>query len=775
MSLGAAEARGNATAVVMKDKTTRTYGRCAPPGVAVPSKPPNVHDRALSWPTGETLALSPGMLIGVVINASVASVLAVFAVLLLFAGRRRPSSRLLAVFLGLVALNFAAIAWWLTSSTGFDTRNGDLLRVSHLALALDPFYLLAFVLSYPYRRPSAVGALLLAVVGIVGLAGLARVLLAATPMDALPLLAGGLILGYVGAWIFALEGVLRAPTPLLAERSAWLLAAVGIAVLPRLGLTPQEMDHLLYWHLYADMGSRLGEQWFGNGYFGTALGEVLMISMVSFAFLALARLRIGRSANRDIAKRALRIVAWGVLAIATLGASLAFLEHILGSPTGFNLYALRWFPFAGFLVYGILRYEVVEFTADAASVMSTVGSIMGAISVFSASAIWLASQGLASTTTVTLAIALALGSAMPFAALTRTLASRIAEQASDGRFSPGARRLELYRAALESSYARGTPDHAARRTLDRDRRAFGVSLDEGRALEHVVAMRLARAPRPLDAGEEILPGVVIERELGRGAQGRALLARRVTSGERVVVKEAFPAGEDGLLSEALALRRLQHPSIVPLLDVHVKEGRAYLLSPFVEGETLAHRLARDALDPAAVQRIATQTLAALGSAHDAGVVHRDIKPSNLLVKPDGSVALIDFGVASIHENATLAGTIAGISGMDELVGTLQYMAPEQTRAEPVGRRADLYSLALVLAECLTGKPARDLRGASPGAAIQIVASGQLDLRDVAAPWRAFIERATAADPRERFADAPEMARALPTAPLPPGGGGVKAR
>src|SRR5439155_13520932 len=138
-------------------------------------------------------------------------------------------------------------------------------------------------------------------------------------------------------------------------------------------------------------------------------------------------------------------------------------------------------------------------------------------------------------------------------------------------------------------------------------------------------------------------------------------------------------------------------------------------------------------------RMAFEVLAALEAAHRAGLVHRDVKPANILLGLDGRARLTDFGVATVTGKEGL--TVSGLQQFAEFAGTLAYMAPERARGEPVDARADVHALGLVLLEAIHGSLTRDV-SVAPSA------------------WRSLIARATAPDPRDRFASAAEMAGAL---------------
>jgi serine/threonine protein kinase len=150
--------------------------------------------------------------------------------------------------------------------------------------------------------------------------------------------------------------------------------------------------------------------------------------------------------------------------------------------------------------------------------------------------------------------------------------------------------------------------------------------------------------------------------------------------------------------EAHAAARLSHPNAVTIYDFLEERGEHYLIMEFVEGVNLKQYLAqKSALSPEEAVQIASQVCSVLQVAHDNGFIHRDIKPQNIMVTPDGQAKLTDFGIVRVMEAAGLTNT--GI-----VLGTADYLAPEQARGEPLSPASDLYSLGVVLYEMLAGRP-----------------------------------------------------------------------
>ncbi len=194
------------------------------------------------------------------------------------------------------------------------------------------------------------------------------------------------------------------------------------------------------------------------------------------------------------------------------------------------------------------------------------------------------------------------------------------------------------------------------------------------------------------------------RPLGRGGMGVVYEAEEGPTGQRVAVKlvAAAAAPEHGLRTrfeaEIQTLRQLNHPNIVRLLGFGEEGGQLYYAMELVEGDSLETELARGRrFDWREVVQIAVQVCQALRHAHDRGIIHRDIKPSNLLLAPAGQVKLSDFGIARIFGQTRL--TVPG-----NVVGTAEFMAPEQAEGQTAGPASDLYSLGALMYVLLSGKP-----------------------------------------------------------------------
>jgi hypothetical protein len=196
-----------------------------------------------------------------------------------------------------------------------------------------------------------------------------------------------------------------------------------------------------------------------------------------------------------------------------------------------------------------------------------------------------------------------------------------------------------------------------------------------------------------------IPGFDLGAEIGRGARTVVHRARRGDKTVAVKIAVFDPEAGDAaarLRREAAVLASVHHPALPAVLDVGEAEGRPYLVLEYVDGVTLARRIAEEALDEAEAVRVGRTLASALVEVHRHGLVHRDVKPENVVVDPAGRAHLVDLGLA------TLTGADAG----GAFSGSLLYSAPEQSGVlrRPVDGRADLYSLGCVLYECVARRP-----------------------------------------------------------------------
>ncbi len=251
-------------------------------------------------------------------------------------------------------------------------------------------------------------------------------------------------------------------------------------------------------------------------------------------------------------------------------------------------------------------------------------------------------------------------------------------------------------------------------------------------------------------------------KLGEGAMGEVYHAIDVRLGRAVAIKAlktaASGADKSRFLREARTVSRIDHPNVVTIFDVVEEDDSLYLVMQYVQGRTLRELMVERRPEVGEALRIAGDVAAGLKAAHAIGVVHRDIKPANVMVLPDGSSKILDFGVAHLAEADYTTLTASGT-----VVGTLHYMAPEQLAGKPVDPRADIYSLGVVLYEMLSGRVPFAGREAGP-LVHDIVSREPVPLprlvRGLPQGVAAVVSKAMAKRPEDRYAGADELGHDL---------------
>ncbi len=255
--------------------------------------------------------------------------------------------------------------------------------------------------------------------------------------------------------------------------------------------------------------------------------------------------------------------------------------------------------------------------------------------------------------------------------------------------------------------------------------------------------------------------------LGRGGMGEVYRARDLKLGRDVAIKtlpQEFARDPERMARferEARLLASLNHPNIAAIYGVEEAEGLRLLVLECVEGETLAERLAAGPLPLEEALEVSAQIAAGLEAAHEAGVIHRDLKPGNVKIRPDGSVKVLDLGLArslepsvaaqdlSVSPTVTSPATRTGV-----ILGTAAYMSPEQARGKPLDKRADIFSFGCVLYECLTGRQA--FRGESVSDTLAAILKSEPDWSTLPSETpsriRDLLRRCLQKDPRRRLHD-----------------------
>jgi serine/threonine-protein kinase len=255
--------------------------------------------------------------------------------------------------------------------------------------------------------------------------------------------------------------------------------------------------------------------------------------------------------------------------------------------------------------------------------------------------------------------------------------------------------------------------------------------------------------------------------LGLGGMGKVYKVRNVISDRAEAMKVLLPdlnshqSLADRFLREIRLLASLNHPNIAALRTALTYENQLVMIMEFVEGETLANRIARAPISTAEAVNYSEQILSALSYAHKHSIIHRDIKPANMMLTPQGAVKLMDFGIAR-------SGTDGSLTSTGTTLGSLNYMPPEQVRGEAADARSDLYSFGISLYELLTGKlPFQgDSQYSLMTAQLNQQPASPISLRaDVPPALNEIILMAMAKEPSDRFQSADAFANALKSVPV----------
>jgi serine/threonine-protein kinase len=252
--------------------------------------------------------------------------------------------------------------------------------------------------------------------------------------------------------------------------------------------------------------------------------------------------------------------------------------------------------------------------------------------------------------------------------------------------------------------------------------------------------------------------------IGQGGMGEVYRARDTKLGRDVALKilpEAFASDPERFARfqrEARVLAALNHPHIATLHGFEDTAGRFAIVMELVEGPTLADRISQGPLPLDEALAIARQVAAALEAAHDQGVVHRDLKPANVKVKDDGTVKVLDFGLAKAMDTASASGdvmdsptiTSPAMTMQGVILGTAAYMSPEQARGKRVDKRSDIWAFGCLLYEMVTGK--RLFVGEDVTETIAAVVKSEPDLNHAPREVRRLLTKCLEKDPRKRLRD-----------------------
>jgi hypothetical protein len=456
------------------------------------------------------------------------------------------------------------------------------------------------------------------------------------------------------------------------------------------------------------------------------------------AALGLASARSRGADGPGGARSVRRWTALGVLLAAVLSVDALFLLlPPLGSRVDFGVLgrgaaAVRWLLFGGLVSVAVLRHEMLGMSLGlrrvAARLLVAFAFVAAVILAFAASASALGRTGIGLRPVEIAILAAVLLLSQGFRAVVDRIA--VSWYGLPDRSDPAAA-ADAYRAAVLQAHegAGGLAGNSP--ALDRLRRELGLDGRTAAALEEAAARSLEG---PLAAGQVLAGRFRVVRFLGRGGAGRAFLAQDELLHRTIVLKEVLLDGPDqeaAVLREARLAAGLQHPNVVTLHDVVRRPGSVLLVSEHVAGGTLQARLDDGSPRPGAdaAFRIADGLLAGLEAIHARGIVHRDLKPANVLLQPDGTPKIADFGIAQARHGAT-----ARYEGPHAIEGTPGAMSPEQRRGDVATPASDLYQAGLLL-RALFPKPAP-------------------------AGVPAVVRRALRAEPDERWESATQMREAL---------------
>lgn len=475
---------------------------------------------------------------------------------------------------------------------------------------------------------------------------------------------------------------------------------------------------------------------------------VLRVAVLGWVVLRVAR-------ARDFPLREAALVA------AFVPALFSTLEGLLAAPGGAITTAGLWrLLVVSILAYAIARHRMFDLElrihalAPAAAYIilgaAGVGSLWWAFSDAWGRWPWLGVAAL-------LGVAFA---AMPVPRWSRALARRAFPHVAEPDYVYQ-RKIQLYRAALAEAHAGEAGERTEDAFLAELRRSLRISETEHRLLLTVV--RGAGQAKPASGGAERFR---ILRELGRGSFGRALLAHDSKLDRRVVLKQVHAPwlmGDDArrrLMDEARVASRVKHPNVVTVHDAVDDATVPTLVMEYVEGGSLEDALrARHRIPAPEALTLVDGILAGLAEIHRAGIVHRDLKPANVLLDAQGAPKICDFGVA-LQPTPEEEGLVLTIGAATVHPGSLAYMSPEQVAGARLDGRSDLYAVGAILYRALVGRTYLPAAARDEAAARVAIRDAAPDLAGLLPGMAAFLARALAKEPADRFADAAQMRAAL---------------
>jgi eukaryotic-like serine/threonine-protein kinase len=267
----------------------------------------------------------------------------------------------------------------------------------------------------------------------------------------------------------------------------------------------------------------------------------------------------------------------------------------------------------------------------------------------------------------------------------------------------------------------------------------------------------------------------ISKRIGSGGMGEVYLATDLTAGRKAALKllpmrfTGDPERLKRFQQEAHAVVALNHPNILTVYEIGEDHSTHYIASELIEGETLRQRLARERMEVSEAIDVAIQVASALAAAHEARIVHRDINPGNIMLRPDGYVKVLDFGIAKLAEQETPAtmpkdqALLLVETNLGSILGTVPYMSPEQACGAPADKRSDIWSLGVVLYEMVSGH--QPFTGDTPRGVMTSILEKEPPplksyIRQAPAELQQIINKTLRKDRTERYQSVSEMLQTL---------------
>jgi tRNA A-37 threonylcarbamoyl transferase component Bud32/CheY-like chemotaxis protein len=301
----------------------------------------------------------------------------------------------------------------------------------------------------------------------------------------------------------------------------------------------------------------------------------------------------------------------------------------------------------------------------------------------------------------------------------------------------------------------GADDYQRKQDLTREKLIVSIRDLTYDKSETTVSVALAARMNAHNLGARIrIPGIRVLRLIGEGGMSRVYLASRQGDDEPLIVKILrSEVTEDNtavarFMEEFDLIERIGSRHVARIHGHGVSEGLAYLVMEFFDGGDLKERLGGKALPPEDSLRIFRELMFALGDIHERGIVHRDLKPQNLMFRADGSLAIVDFGIAKHMDSA-------GHTGHDEVLGTPHYMSPEQARGLTLDMRTDIYSAGVLLFQMFAGCHLFDGETAIE-VALRHVDTLPPPLPDDLAQYQCLLDKLLEKDRNARFRNADEV-------------------